>query len=151
MQSMVSEVEEKARGLGFAFQLFSASRPEEFEAAFDAIAEWRADALVTFPSPMFYVSYERLVDLTARHRLATMYIYREAVEAGGLVCYGAHIPDLSRLAGRYIAKILRGAKPGDLPVERPTKFEMVINLNTAKLLGITVPPTLLARADEVIE
>ena len=151
MQSMVSEIEEKARGLGFALQLFSASRPEEFEAAFNAMTEWRADALLTFPSPMFYVNYKRRVDLAAKHRMPTMYVSREEVKAGGLICYGADIPDLSRLAARYIAKILQGAKPGDLPVEQPTKFDLVINLRTAKALGLSVPPTLLARADEVIE
>jgi putative ABC transport system substrate-binding protein len=151
MQSMVSEIKEKARSLGFALQLFSASRAEEFEAAFDAMTEWRADALLTFPSPMFYVNYKRRVDLAAKHRMPTMYLAREEVEAGGLICYGAYIPDLSRLAARYIAKILQGAKPGDLPVEQPTKFELVINLKTAKALGLSVPPRLLARADEIIE
>jgi putative ABC transport system substrate-binding protein len=151
MQNMVSEMEEKARGLSTGFQVFDASRPEEFDGAFAAMAEWHAEALVTFPSPMFYVNYKRLVDLAAKHRLPTMYVFREAADAGGLMCYGADLPNLSRLAAKYVAKILQGAKPGDLPVEQPTKFEFVINLKTANALGLTMPPTLLASADEVIE
>ena len=151
MQSMVSEMEEKARGLNFDFRLFNASHPEEFEGAFEAMTEWQAEALLTFPSPMFYANYKRLVDLAAKHRLPTMYVFREAADAGGLMCYGADIPELSRLSAKYVAKILQGAKPDDLPVEQPTKFEFVINLKTAKALGLTMPPTLLGSADEVIE
>ena len=151
MQNMVSELEEKARGLGADFRLFNASRPEELIAAFETMAEWHAEALVTFPSPMFYVNYKRIVELAAVHRLPTMYVFREAVDAGGLMCYGADLPELFSLAAKYVAKILRGAKPGDLPVELPTKFEFVINLKTAKALSLAMPPTLLAAADEVIE
>ena len=108
-------------------------------------------SILTFPSPMFYVNYKRIVDLAANHRLPTMYVFREAVDAGGLMCYGANIPDLSRLSVNYVIKILQGAKPRDLPVEQPTKFEFVINLKTAKSLGLTIPPTLLGVADDVIE
>jgi putative ABC transport system substrate-binding protein len=151
MRTMVSELEEKARGLSVEFRFFSVSRPDEFEDAFEAMSEWQAEALLTFPSPMFYVNYKRLVSLAANHRLPTMYVFREAVDAGGLMCYGADIPDLSRLSAKYVVKILQGAKPGDLPVEQPTKFESVINLKTAKALGLTMPPTLLGVADEVIE
>jgi putative tryptophan/tyrosine transport system substrate-binding protein len=100
---------------------------------------------------MFYTNYRHLVDLAERHRLPTMYVWREAVEAGGLMSYGADIPDLSRRAGKYVAKILKGAKPGDLPVEQPVKFELAINLKTAKTLGLTIPATLITVADEVIE
>jgi putative ABC transport system substrate-binding protein len=100
---------------------------------------------------MFYVNYKRIVELAAVHRLPTMYVFREAVDAGGLMCYGADLPELFSLAAKYVAKILRGAKPGDLPVELPTKFEFVINLKTANALSLTMPPTLLAAADEVIE
>jgi ABC-type uncharacterized transport system substrate-binding protein len=102
-------------------------------------------------SPMFYVNYRRIVDLAARQRLPTMYYFREAVEGGGLMCYGADIPDLFRLTAKHVAKILKGAKPGDLPVEQPTKFEFLINLKTAKVLRVTIAPSLLARADEVFE
>ena len=100
---------------------------------------------------MFYVSYGLIVDKAAAQRLPTMYYFREAVEGGGLMCYGADIPDLSRRAANYVARILKGAKPGDLPVEQPTKFEFLINLKTARALGVTISPTLIARADEVVE
>jgi putative ABC transport system substrate-binding protein len=151
MQEMLSELEEKAHLIGVDFQVFDASRPEDFEGAFEAMIQWRADVLLLFTSPMLYVNYRHIVDLAARHRLPTMYYFREAVEGGGLIGYGADITDLFRLAAKYVAKILNGAKPGDLPVEQPTKFEFLINLNTAKTLGVTIPATLLARADEVIE
>src|SRR5437870_3294124 len=111
----------------------------------------RAGALIIFPSPMFYVHHRRLVDLAAKHRLPAMYVFREAVEAGGLMCYGANIPDLARRAAAYVDKILRGAEPADLPVEQPTEFEFVINLKTAKALGLTIPQMILLQADQVIE
>jgi putative tryptophan/tyrosine transport system substrate-binding protein len=151
MQEMLSELEMKAHQIGVDFQVFDASRPEDFEAAFEAMAQWRADVLLLFTSPMFYVNYPHIVDLAARRRLPTMYYFREAVEGGGLMGYGADITDLFRLAAKHVAKILKGAKPGDLPVEQPTKFEFLINLKTAKALAVTIPPTLLAQADEVIE
>jgi putative ABC transport system substrate-binding protein len=115
------------------------------------MVEARQGALVVFPSQMFYVNYRRLVDLAASHRLPTMYAFKEAVQAGGLICYGADIPDLNRRAVNYVVRILKGEKPADLPVMQPTKFELVINMRTAKALGLTVPQSLLARADEVIE
>jgi ABC-type uncharacterized transport system substrate-binding protein len=151
MQEMLSELEEKAHQIDVALQVFDASRPEEFEAAFEAMAQWRADVLLLYTSPMFYVNYRSIVDLAARQRLPTMYYFREAIEGGGLMGYGADITDLFRLAAKHVARILKGTKPGDLPVEQPTKFEFLINLKTAKALGATIPPTLIARADEVIE
>jgi putative tryptophan/tyrosine transport system substrate-binding protein len=151
MQSMVSEMEEKARGLSTGFRIFDASRPDELDGAFEAMADWQAEALVTFPSPMFYANYKRLVALSAKHRLPTMYVFREAVDAGGLMCYGADVPDLWRLAAKYVAKILQGTKPSDLPVEQPTKFEFVVNLKTANAFGLIMSPTFLTSADEVIE
>jgi putative tryptophan/tyrosine transport system substrate-binding protein len=151
MQEMLSELEEKAHQIGVDLQVFDASRPEEFETAFEAMAQWRADVLLLYTSPTFYVNYRSIVDLAARQRLPTMYYFREAIEGGGLIGYGADITDLFRLAAKYVARILKGAKPGDLPVEQPTKFEFLINLKTAKALGVTIPPTLIARADEVIE
>jgi putative tryptophan/tyrosine transport system substrate-binding protein len=151
MQEMLSELEDKAHQIGVDFQVFDASRPEDFHGAFEVMAKWRADVLLLFTSPMFYVNYPRIVDLAAQQRLPTMYYFMEAVEGGGLMGYGADITDLFRLAAKHVAKILKGAKPGDLPVEQPTKFEYLINLKTAKALDVTISPTLIARADEVIE
>jgi putative ABC transport system substrate-binding protein len=151
MQQMLSETRETAREIGVDVQILDASRPEDFDGAFEEMVEKRAEALLLFSSPMFYVNYRRIVDLASRHQLPTMYYFREAVEGGGLMGYGADIPDLFRLTAKYVAKIVKGAKPGDLPVEQPTKFEFLINLKTAKALGVTIPPSLLARADEVFE
>jgi putative tryptophan/tyrosine transport system substrate-binding protein len=151
MQNMLTEMEEKAQESGVELQVFSASGPGDFDAAFEAMVKGRAEALEIFPSPMFYVSYRSLVDLAARHQLPTMYAFREAVEAGGLMSYGADLPDLSRQAAKYVAKVLKGAKSADLPVLQPTKFDLVINLSTAKALGLTVPASLIASADELIE
>jgi ABC-type uncharacterized transport system substrate-binding protein len=151
MLNMLVDLQERAKEGGVEFQAFDARGPSDFDAAFEAMARAREDALLVFPSPMFYVNYRRLVDLAAAHQLPTMYVFREAVQAGGLVSYGADIPDLTRRAAIYVAKILRGVKPSDLPVEQPTRFDLMINLNTAKALGLTVPPTLLVAADEVIE
>jgi putative ABC transport system substrate-binding protein len=151
MQNMRTEMEKTAKESGVELQVFTASSPDDFDAAFEAMVKAQAEALVIFPSPMFYVNYRRLVNLAAGQQLPTMYVFRDAVEAGGLMCYGADLADLWRLAAKYVAKILKGAKAGDLPVEQPTKFELVINLKTAKALGLTVPQSLLASADEVIE
>jgi putative tryptophan/tyrosine transport system substrate-binding protein len=104
-----------------------------------------------FPSTMLFAERRRIVDLATKHRLPSMSVAREFVELGGLLSYGASITDLSRRAATYVDKILKGAKPGDLPVEQPSKFELLINLKTAKALGLTIPPSLLGRADEVIQ
>ena len=151
MQMMVSALQEETARRGVELRIFDASRPEDFDTAFNDMVQWRADAVLTFNSPMLYVNYKRLVELAAGHRLPLIYAHREAVEGGGLMSYGADLPALWQLASRYAAKILRGAKPGDLPVEQPTKFEFVINLKTAKALGLNMPTTLLTAADEVIE
>ena len=111
----------------------------------------RAGALTVLPSNMFTNERRRLVDLAAKNRLPAVYPWREGVDAGGLMAYGPNIADLFRRAATYVDKILKGAKPADLPVEQPTKFELVINLKTAKALGLTIPPSLLQRADEVIQ
>ena len=110
----------------------------------------RAGALTVLPSTMFVIERRRLVDLAAKNRLPALYSAREFVDAGGLMAYGANFADSYRRAATYVDKILKGAKPGDLPVEQPTKFELVINLKTAKALGLTIPPSLLGQADEVI-
>jgi len=111
----------------------------------------RADALTVLSSAMLFGERRRLVDLAAKHRLPAVYPWRDGVDAGGLMSYGANIADGYRRAATYVDKILKGAKPADLPVEQPTKFELVINLKTAKALGLTIPPSLLQRADDVIQ
>ena len=125
--------------------------PKEFESTFSALIGKRVEALVVFPDGMFLAQTPLIIALAARSRLPAMYGVREYTEAGGLMAYGANLSDMHRLGATYVDKILRGAKPADLPVEQPTKFELVINLKTAKALGLTIPQSLLQRADEVIQ
>ena len=146
---MLAGTEAAARAQGLQSQFLEVRGADEFERAFSAIT--RADALLVFPSVMLFNERVRISDLAAKHRLPTISAAREFAELGGLISYGASIGESMRRAATYVDKILKGAKPSELPVEQPTKFELVINLKTAKALGITVPPTLLARADEVIE
>ena len=150
-QEMVKEAEAAARGLGVQLQLVRAEAPKDLDGAFSAMTRWRADAFVPLPSPMLFAERKRIVDLAARHRLPAMYLGREFVDLGGLMAYGASQIDLIRRGATYVDKILKGAKPADLPVEQPTKFELVINLKTAKALGLTIPQSVLQRADQVIE
>ncbi|MEO5953652.1 MAG: ABC transporter substrate-binding protein [Chloroflexia bacterium] len=140
-----------ARALGVEPQLVEARTPADFERAFFEIMGARADALTVVGSAMFTNERKRLVDLAAKNRLPAMYSLREFVDAGGLMSYGVNMADLFRRAATYVDKILKGAKPADLPVEQPTKFELVINMKTARALGLTIPQPLLVRADEVIE
>ena len=149
-QDMLKEAELAARSLGVRLQFFEARGPEDLDRAFAEMTKARADALTVLSSTIFYAERRRLVDLAARTRLPAVYPWREAVDAGGLMSYGANIADLFRRAATYVDKILKGAKPSDLSVEQPAKFEVVINLKTAKDLGLTIPQTVLARADEVI-
>ena len=151
-KEMLAGAEAAARGLGVRLQFVEASRdPADLDRAFSDMTRARAGALTLLPSNLFFRERRRLVDLAARHRLPTVYPWRDAVDAGGLMCYGASLTDSSRRAATYVDKILKGAKPGDLPVEQPTKFELVINLKTAKALGLTIPPLVLLRADQIIE
>ena len=147
----MSSVEAAARSLGLQLQLHEAREPGEFDGAFAAMAKERAVALLVFGDPMFFVHRGRLADLALRNRLPSMSTQWQWVEAGGLMAYGPSFPDLWRRAATYVDKILKGARPADLPVEQPTKFELVINRKTAKALGLTIPPSLLQRADEVIQ
>jgi putative ABC transport system substrate-binding protein len=150
-QLAIREVSVAAGSLGVQLRLLEARGPNEFDGAFAAMAKERVGALLVVSDVIFNNHRTRLADLAARSRLPAAYGVRESVEAGGLMSYGTSFLDLHRRSAAYVDKILKGAKPADLPVEQPTKFELVINLKTAKALGLTVPPTLLARADEVIE
>jgi putative ABC transport system substrate-binding protein len=151
LKDMLEAADVAARALGVQPQFIEARGPDEFARAFSAMTSARAGALTVLPSNMFVRERRRLVDLAAKNRLPAVYTSREFVDAGGLMSYGAHQPDLFRRAATYVDKILKGAKPGDLPIEQPTKFELVINLKTAKDLGLTIPPSVLARADDLIQ
>jgi putative ABC transport system substrate-binding protein len=148
---MVKQTEAAARTLGVQLQLVGVRGPDELDRAFSTMTRERADALIVFPSPMLFNERRRIVDLAVQHRLPSISVAREFVELGGLIAYGASITDLVRRTATYVDKILKGAKPADLPVEQPTKFEFVINMRTAKTLGLTIPPSILIRADSVIE
>jgi putative ABC transport system substrate-binding protein len=137
--------------LGLEFRLFTASDFDELPTMFSAMTRDGFDALTLFSDAQFFSARRRIAGLAATHRLPAMYESREFIEDGGLISYGPNIPDLSRRAAAFVVKILNGAKPADLPIERPTKFELLINLKTAKALGLEIPPMLVARADEVIE
>jgi putative tryptophan/tyrosine transport system substrate-binding protein len=151
MAGMSKEVERAAQTLGMQLQLVPVKSPDEIAGAFSAMTGERAAALSVFPSPMLFAEYSRIASLAADSRLPTIYAAREGVAVGGLMSYGANLPDLSRKSAEYVDKILKGARAAELPVQQPTKFELVINLKTAKTLGLEVPSSLLARADEVIE
>jgi putative ABC transport system substrate-binding protein len=146
-----TEPEAAARALGLTVLTYRVQAPEELEGAFAAMTKARAEALLVEPSGFFDAHQQRLVDLAAKSQLPVMYSGRSFVNAGGLMTYWANTPAIWRRAGFYVDKILHGANPADLPVERPTKFELFINLKTAKALGLTIPQSLLNRADEVIQ
>jgi putative ABC transport system substrate-binding protein len=145
------ERESAARTLAIQLQVLEVQDPTEFEQAFAAMAGERAEALTVLTDVMFISHRRRIVELAAKRRLPAMYGEREFVAAGGLMFYGASLVDMYNRAGVYVDKILKGARPGDLPVEQPTKYDLVINLKTAKALGLTIPPSLLLRADQIIE
>jgi putative ABC transport system substrate-binding protein len=147
----LEETQAAARRFGIELQPLEIRNPREIEKAFAAAVGARASAVIAFDDPVIHSDRARIVALTATHRLPAMYGTREFADEGGLMAYGPHRPDLYRRSAVYVDKILKGAKPADLPVEQPTKFELVINLKAAKQLGLDVPPTLVARADEVIE
>jgi putative ABC transport system substrate-binding protein len=137
--------------LGVQLELLEAREPNQFDGAFAAMAKGRAEALLVVSDSMFVIHRARLADLAAKNRVPSMYGVRENVDAGGLISYGPSTVAASRRAAAFVDKILRGAKPADLPVEQPTEFELVINLKTAKALGLTIPQSLLLRVNEVIE
>jgi len=146
------DTEIAARSLNVQLQpVVEARSPDEFDRAFSRIIRGRAEALLVSTDPVFAGQATQLANLAARNRLPAMYGLRRHVEAGGLIAYGANELDVWRRAATYVDKILKGAKPAELPVEQPTKFELIINIKTAKSLGLTIPPSLLLRADQVLE
>ena len=148
----VRDTEVAARSLGIGLQSVAVRPdPRDYDAAFVAIKRDGAGAVIVVQSSAFFASYQRLSDLALTHRLPSVGGSKEYSEAGGLMSYGADYPDLFQRAAVFVDKILKGAKPADLPIEQPTKYELVINLKTAKALGLKIPPSLLLRADQVIE
>jgi putative tryptophan/tyrosine transport system substrate-binding protein len=146
------ETEAAANALGRRLEVLNASTERDLEAAFTTIVARQVGALVVMPDPFFFQRRAQLIALAARYTLPTIYPARDFTEIGGLMSYGANLADdLAQQAGIYVGKILNGAKPADLPIQQSTKVELVINLKTAKALGLTIPPTLLALANEVIE
>jgi putative ABC transport system substrate-binding protein len=150
-QTQVNDIKAAARSVGQQIHLLTASTIREIDAAFTRLAEMRTDALLIATDPFFFTRAAQLVVLSARHAMPTLYHRREFVAIGGLISYGSTTEEIYHLLGVYAGRILKGEKPGDLPIQLPTKFELVINLSTAKALGLQVPDKLLATADEVIE
>jgi len=148
---ILKETELAAGTFGVQLQSLDVRGPKDIETAFQAASKGRAGAVLVLSSPVATSYRTQLADLAVKSRLPAIYSQRENAEAGGLMYYGVHTPDLFRRAATYVDKILKGAKPADLPVEQPTKFEFVVNLKTAKQIGLTIPPNVLARADKVIK
>ena len=150
-ERIIRDVQEAARTKGAQLPNLKAAAEDEIDAAFAALVDLHAGALLVDPDPLFNNRGEQVLALASRHAVPAIYPWRDLAAAGGLISYGANITALYRQAGIYAGRILKGEKPPDLPVQRPTTFELVVNLNIAKALGLTVPPSILARADEVIE
>ena len=150
-ESIIGDVQEAARTKGVQLAILKASTDGEIDTAFASLVQLQAGALIVGSDPLFFGRREQLVALASRHAVPAIYWLRDFPAAGGLISYGVRVTDTFRQAGSYAGAILNGAKPADLPVQQPTKFELVINLKTAKALGLTVPQSILARADEIIE
>ena len=145
------DMQPAGRALGLNLRLFNVKGLNELSTAFSTMKQEDSDSLTVLSDPLFNAARKDIIGFAAFHRLAAMYEAREFVEDGGFASYGPNIADMSKRSAALIVKVIKGANPGDIPVEQPTKFELVINLKTAKALGLTIPPSLLARADEVIE
>jgi putative ABC transport system substrate-binding protein len=150
-ERMISDVQEAARAKGVQLQILKASTESEIDTAFASLGKVHSGALVISGDPFFNSRRDQFVALASLHAIPAIYALREFATAGGLISYGTSIAAAFRLAGTYVGRILKGAKPADLPVQQPTTFELVVNVDTAKALGLSVPPSILARADEVIE
>ena len=147
----LNEIQTSAQALGLQIQFVEVRSPNDFAGAFQAAVKGRAQALTVAPNPVFTNNRKQILEFAAKNRLSAIYPFKEYVEDGGLMSYSTKLSDLYHRAATYVDKILKGAKPGDLPVEQPTKFELIINLKTAKEIGITIRPSVLARADKVIK
>ena len=150
-REMVTQAQAAARALGVALDVVDIRRPEDLETAFGEMTRKRADALVVMPHGTLLNQRQRIVALAGKHRLPAAYMYREYVEIGGLMSYGPDLGESFRLSAAYVDRILKGARPADLPVEQLTKFELLINLKTAKALGLTIPASVLQQADQIVE
>ena len=150
-ERVTQEVQQAARAKGVRLHVLKASNESEIDTAFASLVHLHAGALVVGADPSLTNRREQLVALASRHAVPSIYAWREFAASGGLISYGPSLTSAFRLVGHYAGKVLKGAKPGDLPVEQPTKLELVINLKTAKALGLTIPQSLLQRADQVIE
>ena len=150
-EPQLRDVREAAGAKGVPLRILNASTESEIDAAFATFGQLHAEALLVGTDPFFFNRRQQLVALASRHAVPAIYEFREFIADGGLISYGPSVAGTWRQVGNYVGRILKGAKPADLPVQQPTTFELVVNLRTAKALGITVPPSLLARADEVIE
>jgi putative tryptophan/tyrosine transport system substrate-binding protein len=149
--SQLHELDRVARSIGLQTQAFDFTAATSLESVFTGAMRWGADALIVLSNPLSLANRARIAEFAASSRLPAIYLYRAHVDAGGLVSYGPDLPDMFRRCGTYVARVLGGTKPGELPIERPTRFDLVVNLKTAKALEITIPEIMLARADEVIE
>ena len=150
-ETQIRDAQQVARAKGLQLPILKAGADGDFESAFASLAQLHAGGLVVAGDLFFDTRRDELVALAARYAVPTIYEWREFADLGGLISYGASQTDLLRQVGAYVGRVLAGAKPADLPVQQPTTFELVVNLNTAKSLGLTIPPSILARADEVIE
>jgi putative ABC transport system substrate-binding protein len=149
--SQIRELERVARSVAMQIRAVDVKNASDLDGAFDTAKNWHADALIVLSNPLSSSYRARIGDLAAKAGLPTIYLYRAHVDAGGLISYGPDLPDMFRRCGGYVGRLLGGAKPADLPIERPARFELVVNLKTAKALGITIPEIVLVRADAVIE